>query len=160
MAATRPTSPLLLILRHFQAILIRRFSRPEHGYTWSMRWVSVLLLVLAADVSAAADRQWQTGKWADVGVTRSPLIGDPRSSSPGALPYRSTTPEVGRYSIETADSRYTLEDVVPLGGPGSFDLAVKIGESVTFAVNKSTVYIKGDGTEYRLKKQALHTHPS
>jgi hypothetical protein len=128
-----------------------------------MRWVSLLLLVLAADISAAADRQWQTGKWADVGVSRNPLIGDPRSSSPGALPYRSTTPEVGRYSIETADSRYTLEDVVPLGGPGSFDLAVKVGESVTFAVSKSTVYIKGDGTEYRLrlvKKQALHTHPS
>ena len=126
-----------------------------------MRWVSLLLLVLAADVTAA-DRQWQTGKWADVGVSRNPLIGDPRSSSPGALPYRST-PEVGRYTIETMDSRYTLEDVVPLGGPGSFDLAVKIGESVTFAVNKSTVYIKGDGAEYRLrlvKKQALHTHPS
>lgn len=126
-----------------------------------MRWVSLLLLVLAADVTAA-DRQWQTGKWADVGVSRNPLIGDPRSSSPGALPYRST-PEVGRYTIETMDSRYTLEDVVPLGGPGSFDLAVKIGESVTFAVSKSTVYIKGDGAEYRLrlvKKQALHTHPS
>ena len=126
-----------------------------------MRWVSLLLLVLAADVTAA-DRQWQTGKWADVGVSRNPLIGDPRSSSPGALPYRST-PEVGRYTIETMDSRYTLEDVVPLGGPGSFDLAVKIGESVTFAVSKSTVYIKGDGTEYRLrlvKKQPLHTHPS
>jgi hypothetical protein len=126
-----------------------------------MRWVSFLLLVLAADVTAA-DRQWQTGKWADVGVSRNPLIGDPRSSSPGALPYRST-PEVGRYTIETADSRYTLEDVVPLGGPGSFDLAVKIGESVTFAVSKSTVYIKGDGAEYRLrlvKKQPLHARPS
>ena len=127
-----------------------------------MRWVSVLLLVLAANVSAAADRQWQTGKWADVGVSRSPLVADPRSSSPGALPYRST-PEVGRYTIETADSRYTLEDVVPLGGPGSFDLAVKIGESVTFAVSKSTVYIKGDGAEYRLrliKKQPRNAHPS
>ena len=119
------------------------------------------MLVLAADVTAA-DRQWQTGKWADVGVSRNPLIGDPRSSSPGALPYRST-PEVGRYTIETADSRYTLEDVMPLGGPGSFDLAVKIGESVTFAVSKSTVYIKGDGTEYRLrlvKKQPLHARSS
>jgi len=126
-----------------------------------MRWVSVLSLVLAANVSAA-DRQWQTGKWADVGVSRSPLVADPRSSSPGALPYRST-PEVGRYTIETADSRYTLEDVVPLGGPGSFDLAVKIGESVTFAVSKSTVYIKGDGAEYRLrliKKQPRNAHPS
>ena len=123
--------------------------------------MSVLSLVLAANVSAA-DRQWQTGKWADVGVSRSPLVADPRSSSPGALPYRST-PEVGRYTIETADSRYTLEDVVPLGGPGSFDLAVKIGESVTFAVSKSTVYIKGDGAEYRLrliKKQPRNAHPS
>jgi hypothetical protein len=128
-----------------------------------MRWVSLVLFVLAVNAPAAADRQWQTGKWADVGVSRNPLIGDPRSSSPGALPYRSTTSEVGRYSIETADSRYTLEDVVPLGGPGSLDLAVKIGESVTFAVSKSTVYIKGDGVEYRLrlvKKQPLRTNPS
>jgi len=120
-----------------------------------MRWAAiVVLLAIGASVATtAADRAWQTGKWADVGVSRNPFVGDPRAGSPGALPYpnRSTTAEVARYVIETDDSRYTVEDIVPLGGQGSFDLAVKVGQSVTFAVSKSTVYIKGDGTEYRLR---------
>jgi hypothetical protein len=126
-----------------------------------MRWTASLLMVLTACLSSAADRNWETGKWADVGVARNPFVGDPRSSSPGALPVPNarTTPEVGRYIIETMDMRYTVEDIVALGGPASIDLVAKIGERVTFAVSKSSVYIKGDGTEYRLrlvKREALH----
>jgi hemin uptake protein HemP len=48
---------------------------------------------------------------------------------------------------------------VPLGGSSSFDLAIRIGDSVTFAVSKNIVYIRGDGTEYRLrllKKEPRH----
>ncbi len=117
-----------------------------------MRWVPILLLLLCLSIHAA-DRQWQSGKWADAGVSRNLLVGDPRSGSPGALPapFHSTNPEIGRYIIETTDARYTIEDIVPLGGPGSFDLAVKLGGSVTFAVHRSTVYIKGDGVEWRLR---------
>jgi hypothetical protein len=126
-----------------------------------MRWTALLILALTACPSSAADRNWETGKWADAGISRNPFVGDPRSGSPAALPipHGRATPEVGRYIIETTDMRYTVEDIVPLGGPSSLDLVAKIGDRVTFAVSKNTVYIKGDGTEYRLrlvKKEARH----
>jgi hypothetical protein len=116
-----------------------------------MRWFP-LLVALFVVTSSAADRQWQTGKWVDAGINRNPLVADPRSGSPSAsrIPSRPSTPEVARYVIETDETRYTVEDVVALG-TSSFDLAVKIGERVTFAISKNTVYIRGDGNEYRLR---------
>jgi hypothetical protein len=127
-----------------------------------MRLAAVLLLALAS-IATAADRAWQSGKWVDSGIARNPFVGDPHNV-PGGIgvpPGRGSTPEVGRYVIETADARYTVEDIVPISSPASFDRAVRVGESVTFAVNKSTIYIKGDGTEYRLrlvKKESLSKH--
>jgi hypothetical protein len=117
-----------------------------------MRWTVCLFLVLLASHTTAADRQWQMGTWADVGISRNPLVGDPRSGSAGvsSFPSKRGVPEVGRYVIETSDTRYTVEDSVALGA-GSFDLSVKVGARVTFAVSKNTVFIKGDGTEYRLR---------
>ena len=116
-----------------------------------MRWFPLLVALFAFTVSAA-DRQWQTGKWVDAGINRNPLVADPRSGSPSGprIPNRNSTPEVARYVIETDDARYTVDDTVALGN-SAFDLAVKIGEQVTFAVSKSTVYIRGDGNEYRLR---------
>ena len=116
-----------------------------------MRW-SPLLVALFVLALSAAERQWQTGKWVDAGINRNPLVADPRSGSSSGLriPNRPSTPEVATYVIETDDARYTVEDTVALGN-SAFDLAVKIGERVTFAVNKSTVYIRGDGNEYRLR---------
>ncbi len=126
-----------------------------------MRLAAVLLLVLAS-IATAADRAWQVGKWVDSGIARNPFVGDPHNVPGGiAVPGRSGTPEVGRYVIETLDARYTVEDIVPISSPASFDRAVRVGESVTFAVNKNTIYIKGDGTEYRLrlvKKEPLSKH--
>jgi len=116
-----------------------------------MRWSPFLVALFVLTLSAA-ERQWQTGKWADAGINRSPLVADPRSGSSSGLriPNRPSTPEVARYVIETDDARYTVEDTVALGN-SSFDLAVKVGERVTFAVSKNSVYIRGDGNEYRLR---------
>jgi hypothetical protein len=54
--------------------------------------------------------------------------------------------------IETSDLRLELKDTVPLGSFGSFDATVRLGASVTFAVNKNLVSIRNaDGTEHRLR---------
>jgi hypothetical protein len=60
--------------------------------------------------------------------------------------------EVGTYVIETDDQRIELQDMVPIGQRGSFDLNVTVGDPVTFALEgKRTAYIrKADGHEYRL----------
>lgn len=60
--------------------------------------------------------------------------------------------EVATYVVETDDRRIELEDSVPIGGRGSFDLRVTVGAKVTFALHKSTAHIQiADGKEYRLR---------
>jgi hypothetical protein len=108
-------------------------------------------------VCNAADRHWQTGTWGEVGLKRDPRVQgravgrSPFGTSP-ATPTRSVTPDVGTYVIETAETRFELEDILPISDSRSFDATVKSGDSVTFAQEKNTVYVRNaDGTEHRLR---------
>lgn len=107
------------------------------------------VLLSFAIVSSAADRRWRTGTWTDVGVNRTPWVGNPvhERMPPGFN--RPEMTEVARYVIETDDERFELQDMVALGRE-PFDLHVTVGKPVTFAVEKKTAYIKMDGIEYRL----------
>jgi len=100
-------------------------------------------------VQASDDREWQTGTWTDVGVKRTPFVGNPAHERmpPGFNKPEMT--EVAIYVIETVDRRYELQDMVAIGSE-AFDVHVTVGKSVTFAVEKKTAYIKVDGREYRL----------
>ena len=110
----------------------------------------LLAVVVVAGVPNAADRQWQTGTWIDVGVKRTPWIGDPvhERMPPGFK--NPVLTEVATYVIETVDRRFELQDMVAIGRE-AFDLHVTVGNSVTFAVEKKTAYIKLAGREYRLQ---------
>ena len=109
----------------------------------------VLLVIVLAGVQTDADRRWQTGKWTDVGVKRTPFVADPvRERMPAGF-NKPTMTEVATYVIETDDRRYELQDTVAIGREG-FDLQVTVGKSVTFAIEKKTAYIKLDKGEYRL----------
>jgi hypothetical protein len=110
---------------------------------------TLLFAVVLVGVPNAADRQWQTGTWTDIGVKRTALVGDPaheRSPSPFSKPMPT---EVATYVIETADRRFELQNLVAVGN-SPVDLHVTVGHEVTFAVEKKTAYIKLDGREYRL----------
>jgi hypothetical protein len=112
--------------------------------------VSAMLLIgVLAGVPNAADRRWQTGTWTDMGVKRTPWVAD--SAHEGKPPgfNRPVMTEVATYVIETTDRRFELQDMVPIGN-AAFQLNVKLGNSVTFAIEKKTAYIKLDGGEYRL----------
>jgi hypothetical protein len=113
-------------------------------------YVAVLLLaVVFVRTQTAADRRWQTGTWTDMGVKRTPFVGDPVAERmPTGFNKRAMT-EVATYVIETDDRRYELQDMVAIGRE-AFDLHVTVGDSVTFAVEKKTAYIKLDKGEYRL----------
>ena len=111
--------------------------------------IAVLLILLVANVSDAADRKWQTGRWTDVGLHRTPWVGDPVNDRMPPGFNRPKLTEVARYVIETDDRRIVLQDMVALGRD-PFDLHVIIGRPVTFAIEKKTAYIKLDGNEYRL----------
>lgn len=89
----------------------------------------------------------------DAGLTHDLRVG---AGAAGYAPFGSPAPlklepppSVATYIIETEEMRYEIQDVVPVGY-GSLNLA--IGDRVTFAVHKKTIYVRdAKGTEHRLR---------
>jgi len=116
----------------------------------ALHFATMIVAIILASVSNAAERKWQTGTWTDVGIARTPSVADPvhERMPPGFN--RPVLTEVATYVIETADRRLELQDTVALGNE-SFDLQLTVGHSVTFAIEKKFAYIKLDRGEYRLR---------
>ena len=84
---------------------------------------------------------------ADLG--RMPWVGD---SVDNRMPTGFNKPkmtEVATFAIETDDRRYYLQAAIAIGRD-EFALQLAIGDSVWFAVEKKTAYIKLETGEYRL----------
>jgi len=109
----------------------------------------LIAAVILATTSAAADRNWQTGTWTQVGVARTPFVGDPVQERTARGINKPQMTEVGAYAIETADRRYFLQSMVPIRND-SLDFQVSVGSPVTFAIDKKTAYIKLETGEHRL----------
>lgn len=110
-------------------------------------------LLAAAAIGAAANRQWQTGTWRETDVTRKMVDFGPGSSGfdnpRSAPPSMRAMADVRTYVIETDDLRLELEDVVPVGRRS---VDVVLGDPVTFAIEKQTVYVRdADGKEHKLR---------
>ena len=114
----------------------------------------ILGIVMAVAIAAAAaDKQWQTGTWGEVGTKRQIV-----DFGPGASPFgggRTSSPsmramaDVRTYVIETEDLHLELKDVVAVGRR---TVDATPGTPVTFALHKNTVYIRDpDGTEHTLR---------
>jgi len=112
----------------------------------------LLVTLLLLDVSVcAADRQWQTGICVGVETKRKTVDFGPGASpfGSGSVPALRALADVRTYSIENDDLRLELEDVVPVG---KRSVEMSAGSSVTFALEKNTVYLREvDGKEYRLR---------
>jgi len=110
-----------------------------------------LSLAAATVMSAGKERAWQTGTWHNVqvarpkivfGVTGRPLDGRPSPPFPPAMM------EVRTYVIETDALRIELRESTRADSPR---IDATVGEPVTFALEKNTVYIKlGDRDEHKL----------
>ena len=114
----------------------------------------ILGIVMAVAIAAAAaDKQWQTGTWGEVGTKRQIV-----DFGPGASPFgggRTSSPsmramaDVRTYVIETEDLHLELKDVVAVGRR---TVDATPGTPVTFALHKNTVYTRDpDGTEHTLR---------
>ena len=114
--------------------------------------VIAVALLVTATVCGAAERQWQTGVWRDSDIKRQILDFGPGASGFG--PPRNPAPmramaDVRIYVIETDDLRLEIKDVVPIGRRS---VDVTIGQSVTFALQKNTVWVRDeDGIEHKLR---------
>ena len=119
-----------------------------------MRRLIASLALLATMVAAgiAAERKWQTGTWGDITITRKVVDFGPGSSGfgrPGATPQMRALADLRHFVIETAEMRIEAEDTVSVGRR-SFDATT--GGSVTFALEKNTVYVRdADRAEHKLR---------
>jgi hypothetical protein len=130
-----------------------------------MRHMTLALTICLATTtlwSAGKARSWQTGTWREVhvaipkvvfGVGRRPVGG---GAGPLSAP---ATMEVRTYVIETGELRLELKE----NASSDFRrIDARVGEPVTFALEKNTVYVKeGEGVEHKLNltKKAARTKP-
>lgn len=97
----------------------------------------------------AAERLWQTGTWREAKVERPRVLfsaqtRDPNSNLPRTAPARETR----TYVIETETLRLELRQDATVDTPR---IDVLLGEPVTFALEKKTLYVKDeDGREHKL----------
>jgi len=116
-----------------------------------MLCASLLCAVLVVPAHAA-DRPWQTGRWTDISIKRQMFDFGPGASpfgQPGNVPIMRAMADVRVFVIETDDLRIEIQDVVSVGRRS---VDAEIGEAVTFALDKNTIYVKGEnGIEYKLR---------
>jgi hypothetical protein len=116
------------------------------------RRLCLLVMACSIGVVVAADRRWQTGTWGDITVRRRVVDFGPGASGfgrPGSTPEMRALADVRRFVIENDDLRLEAEDTVSVGRR-SFEATS--GTSVTFAVEKKTVYVRDvDGAEHKLR---------
>ena len=124
--------------------------------------IAMLLLVGVLTGHAAADaaeRAWQTGTWRGVEVERPKVLfgvrpRDPNSNLPRTVPTR----EIRTYVIETDTLRLELRQDATADMPR---IDVVLGQPVTFALEKKTVYVKDqEGREHRLSVRKQTVLPS
>ena len=125
-----------------------------------MRPTALALVIVAlgwVGVSGA-ERVWQTGIWRDVTVERPRVLFSVQSRDPNSnLPRTAPAREVRTYVIETETLRLELRQDATVDTP---TIDVLIGQPVTFALEKKTLYVKDqDGKEHRLsvRKQTALT---
>ena len=108
---------------------------------------ALVVLLLTAAVFQAADRAWQTGKWIDVQIVRPKVVFGIISREPAAGGQRSAAVEDRLYVIETDALRLEFKQRATVDPR----LDAMIGEPVTFALEKNTIYIKdARGKEHKL----------
>jgi hypothetical protein len=110
------------------------------------------LVVTMVAAGIAAERKWQQGTWGDITITRKVVDFGPGSSGfgrPGSTLEMRALADVRHFVIETDEMRIEAEDTVSVGRR-SFDATTS--GSVTFAVEKNTVYVRDpDGAEHKLR---------
>ena len=110
--------------------------------------IACLALIVAGGF--AAERPWETGTWAEVRTRRPRVVFGLQPSPNGPGPYTPPATTLVRvYVIETDVLRFELTDVAPAS---LRTLDAVVGEAVTFAVDKNTLYVRGrNGLEHRLR---------
>jgi len=136
----------------------RSLSTGHREMTKKFRGAIAFALALCCSLSwlGAVERAWQTGTLRDVQVKRAKVVFSAAPGDPGIGGRRSPPPprETRTYVIETDDVRLELKQDATVDAPR---LDVLVGDPVTFAIEKNSVYIKdanGHETKLSLTKRS------
>jgi hypothetical protein len=97
----------------------------------------------------AAERQWQKGTWRDSKIERPRVLFNAQPRNPNDnVPHTAAPREIRTFVIDTSTHRLELRQDATADTP---QIDVLIGEPVSFAIEKKTVYVKdNDGKEHKL----------
>jgi hypothetical protein len=113
---------------------------------------ALLVAIIGALIGVApiaAERDWQNGTWRESKIERPKVLFSVQSRDPNSnLPRTAAAREIRMFIIDTATHRLELRQDATVDTP---HIDVLIGQPVSFAIDKKTVYVKdGVGKEHKL----------
>ncbi len=110
--------------------------------------VAAIVCVMVG-ATAAADREWQTGTWRDTKVERPRVLFSVQSRDPNSnVPQMAAAREIRTFVIDSKTHSLELRQDATVDTPR---IDVLLGQPVTFAIEKKTVYVRdSDGKEHKL----------
>jgi hypothetical protein len=111
--------------------------------------LAVIVCAMVGVMAVAAEREWQNGTWREAKIERPKVLFSVQSRDPNSnLPRTTAAREVRTFVIETSTHRLELRQDATVDTPR---IDVLIGQPVTLAIDKKTVYVKDDeGREHKL----------
>ncbi|HUP38514.1 MAG TPA: hypothetical protein VM115_00230 [Vicinamibacterales bacterium] len=111
--------------------------------------VAAIVCVMVGATAAAADREWQTGTWRDTKVERPKVLFSVQSRDPNSnVPQMAAAREIRTFIIDSKTHSLELRQDATVDTPR---IDVLLGQPVTFAIEKKTVYVRDtDGKEHKL----------
>jgi len=112
--------------------------------------LAAVLCVIFSIAAIAAERQWQKGTWRDSKIERPRVLFNAQPRNPNDnVPHTAAAPrEIRTFVIDTSTHRLELRQDATADTPR---IDVVIGEPVSIAIEKKTVYVKDDeGKEHKL----------
>jgi hypothetical protein len=112
-------------------------------------WLASIVCALVGATAIAAEREWQTGTWRESKVERPKVLFSVQSRDPNSnLPRTAAAREIRTFVIDTSTHRLELRQDATVDTPR---VDVLLGQPVSFAIDKKTVYVKdGEGKEHKL----------
>jgi hypothetical protein len=111
--------------------------------------LAAIVFAMAGATAMAAERQWQTGTWRETKIERPKVLFSVQSRDPNSnLPRTAAAREVRTFVIDSSTHRLELRQDATVDTPR---IDVLLGQPVTFALDKKTVYVRdGEGKEHKL----------
>ena len=112
-------------------------------------WLAALVCVIFSIAAIAAERQWQKGTWRDSKIERPRVLFSAQPRNPNDnVPHTAGAREIRTFVIDTSTHRLELRQDATVDTPR---IDVLIGEPVSIAIEKKTVYVKdNEGKEHKL----------